>query len=220
MKKLPIFSLFILIISLFCLSGCTTIIDWGKCSFYQGKKLRNSAYDVSTYIRAVTFYDQLTTSGKFVALWLSDEVRKAYVAVRALKNGETEKQIARSLENELEENQNTITFYVLTLHQIPLLDAQGTWTLSLEIDGKQFEPLEKKMIELPSEYQLFFERYYTRFKVPYLISFSANDANGKLLIHKNTRHIALWFRSVTKENALCWNFDSNGKLLPWKYCNH
>ena len=195
---------------LILLPGCGRIVDWAKDSFYQG----NDLYDYSTiprkYLRSITVYDQFETMGTFDSLWLSDSVRTAYAQLNACKRGKSFEHERASLRRQLEENKHYIDFYVLSLYNKPLDTEDALWTLFLEVGGNRYAPIEIKAIELAPEYQFFFGKRFSKFKVPYLVRFNAYDIENRPIITKRTEEIRLIFRSVEKDVMLNWNLRELG----------
>lgn len=202
---LKIHNVCIVTITLFLLPGCGRVVDWGKKTFIQAPSMNASIAQAQKYIRSVTVYDQLTTSARFEALWLSDEVRTNYAYLFALKFGKTEEQKKTFLRRQLEENNHFISFYVLSLHDYPLGDVHSEWTLFLDINGKHYAPIEIKAVELSPEYMYIFGKKYNRFKVPYSVKFDAKDINDQFLITPETAKITLYCRSLGSEVTFVWN---------------
>ena len=149
------------------LPSCGRIIDWGERNFMQTPSLQTNITQAQEYIRSATTYDQLTTAARFDVLWLSDDVRMNYAHLYASKFGKTEEQEKIFLRRQLEENNHFITFYVLSLHEYPLGDLSSEWTFFLNIDDKNYAPIEIKSVDLAPEYKYIFGKKYNRFKVPY-----------------------------------------------------
>jgi hypothetical protein len=187
------------------LPSCGRMIDWGKKTFVQTPTLQASITAAQKYIRSVTSYDQLTTRARFDALWLSDDVRINYANLFAVKFGKTEEQRKTFLRRQLEENNHFISFYVLSLYDQPLGDANSEWTLFLNIDDKHYAPIEIKSVELSPEYMYIFGKKYNRFKVPYSVKFDAKDINDQFLITPQTKNITLYCRSLSAEVTFVWN---------------
>ena len=82
--------IYVAAVMLVLLPGCGRLVDWGKNNFYQGDQVDNYRCDIKPYIRSVTIYDQFTTRATFDALWLSDEVRLAYVDLHVSRQGKGE----------------------------------------------------------------------------------------------------------------------------------
>lgn len=189
---------------LILLPGCGRLIDWGKENFYQGEPIDNHREAVTSYIRSVTIYDQFTTSAIFDVLWLSDEVRLAYVDLHVSRQSKNEERQRAMVRRQLEENNHYLSFYILSLHDVKLVGPESEWSLYLNINGRSYQPQEIKEIELPYEYQIFFGNQWNRFKVPYLVRFNANDEEDMPLITLKTEEFALHVRSAHKEHAFVW----------------
>lgn len=203
---------------LLLLPGCGRIIDWGKSNFYQGEQVNNYRCDIKPYIRSVTIYDQFTTRAMFDALWLSDEVRLAYVDLHIARQGNNEDRKNALLRRQLEENNHYLSFYILSLHEVKLGDPYSEWTLFLRVNDEFYQPMEVKEIELPYEYQIFFGKLWNRFKVPYLVRFSANDRDDVPLITSQTESIELHMRSANKEHAFVWKLHTDEPEIEIHAC--
>ncbi len=187
-----------------CLPGCGRIIDWGKSNFYQGTNLEDNHKQVEPYLRSTTIYDELSTKARFEVLWLSDEVRTAFANLHSFRLGKDEDKQTAFLRRQLEENSHYVSFYVLSTYGVPLGDPDAKWCIFLGIDGTHYQPVSIKPIELPYEYQLFFGDLWNRFKVPYLVRFSAVDLNNNPIITDETAKIHLFFRSANKQHKFMW----------------
>jgi len=200
-----------LLIMLLSFSGCGRYVCWMKDVFNQGDKLETFSCDVEGYIRSARVYDQFDTLGLFDGLWLNHVVRHAYVDSYSLKHCLSENDYLALLNQELEQADNFISFYVLASvpgqYNTLLTDVNSLWTVRLEIDGHCFEPVKLKIVELMPEYQKFFGPRYTIFKTPYLIVFDAIDKDGAPLTSPLTECIALVFRRVGRETRLVWSMD-------------
>lgn len=203
-KKNSHLSISILIIISF-LPACTRLVDWAQCNFYQGISLSDACGDPCLLVRSVTMYDQFETVGHFDALWLSDQVRTAYVDLYIRSLGKNEEQKNILLKRQLDENKHFIIFFVLCPYEMPLGETHSIWNLFLEIDGAHFDPIEIKMVELSPIYRSYFGKHYNRFKAAYQIKFDARDIQDNPLINHNTTQLMLHFRSAHKEGTLCWN---------------
>ena len=205
MKVLMKIKMFSIVILILLFPGCGKVIDWGEKNFAQMPSLDTSILAVQKYIRSVRMYDQLTTQARFDALWLSDDVRMNYAQLYALKFGKTEEQKKVFLRRQLEENNHFIAFYVLSSYEDPLGDSGSQWSLFLEIDGKNYAPIELKVVELAPEYIYIFGKKYNRFKVPYSVKFDAKDINDQFLITPETKKITLYCRSLSSEVTFVWD---------------
>jgi len=187
------------------LSGCNRVIDWAKESFYQGDELRDYSVVPRQFLRSVKVYDQFETLGIFDVLWLSGPVRTAYAQLHSCRHGKSCEHEKAFLRRQLEENKHFIDFYVLTLYNKPLDGEDSLWSLFLDVDGCRYAPQEIEAIDLSQEYKFFFGKRFGKFKISYMIRFSAQDIENRPLIDENTSSISLVFRSVEKETMLSWD---------------
>ncbi len=207
MKRKVVTHVICIILSLL-LTSCGRIIDWGKSNFYQAEDVDNHSKQVEPFIRYVTIYDQLSTRGHFVALWLSDEVRAAYAALNVFREGKNEEKMQQVLARQLEENKHYITFYVLSTYEVKLGEPQSAWHVFLQVNGVRYYPIEIKVVELPYEYQIFFGTHWNTFKEPYRVRFIARDADDNTIINADTKSMQLYFRSPQKEHPLLWKLTN------------
>ncbi len=206
-------SFFVFVCALAVLPGCGRLIDWGKSQFNQGDEVDEIDKRVKNYVRSIRVYDQITTRGIFDAIWLGDEVRTAYANLHTFRQGKSDEHSKAFLRRQLEENKHSISFYVLSLYEVPLGEPSSEWNLVLKVDDVTYAPVEVKKIELPYEYRLFFgTRHYTRFKESYAVKFNALDINEKPIIDSETTSIELCFRAADRRVALCWELDEAGKV--------
>lgn len=190
------------------LPGCgCRVIDWTKSSFNQGRSLPDYYSTAQSYVRSVSLYDQFQTLAIFDALWVAQEVLGSYADLWALKNGKIDDEQKNFLQCQLAEHGPYLTFYILSLYDVALVHHQSSWSLLLEVDGRLFDPVELKAVELDSFYQLFFGRCCTRFKVPYKIKFCSVDSNGNEIVTAQTKQLSLIFRSVDKEGVMTWDVE-------------
>lgn len=203
---------------LITLSGCGRIVDWGVSNFNQGQDFETHTDAVKPFVRSATIYDQFTTKGNFVALWLSETVRTAYADLHMFREGKSEEKKEIFLQRQLEENNYYITFYVLSTHNEKLGEASMQWSIFLDIDNVRYYPLEIKTVELPYEYKIFFDNQYNRFKEPYIVRFVAKDSNEMPILTPDTKNIILYIRSGTGEQKFVWNPDAIEKqaISPMK----
>jgi hypothetical protein len=192
------------------LSGCAAVLDWGKKSFPQNEPLKTDREVVEKYIRSEVIYDQFNTQGKFVALWLNDEVRTEYAKLHGRVRGSSPEQEALLVKRQLEEGKNFIAFYVLSLADITLGELDSTWHLFLKInDTTVIVPTDVKQVDLPNEYKYYFGKHYTRFKVSYRVLFDAKDLEDHCLIDATTQTLRLVVRSVDREMSMVWEIPSS-----------
>lgn len=195
--------------ALLLLPSCGRVIDWTERNFTQAPEIKTNIAQAQCYIRSVATYDQLSTRARFEVLWLSDEVRAHYADLYALKFGKTQEQKKSFLRRQLEENNHFISFYVLSTYEYPLGDAHSEWTFFLNIDGKNYAPIELKTVELSPEYRYIFgKKKYNRFKVPYSLKFDAKNIDDQFLITPETTNITLYGRSLKSEVSFVWNLKT------------
>ncbi len=203
-----IYKVFVACIMLLLLPSCGRVVDWVEDSFKQVPLLDTRCGISEKYNKSITLYDQLTTKAKFDVLWLADEVRFLYIDLLALKFGKTAEQKKTLLRRQLEENNHFITFYVLSLYEVPLGDSMSQWAIFLQIDGKNYAPIEIKNVELSPEYVCLFGKKFNRFKVPYSVKFDAKSIDDVPLLTDATREMKLYFRSTTNEVVFGWDVVS------------
>lgn len=192
------------------LSGCAAVMDWGKKSFTQNEPIVTDLEPVTKYIRSQVIYDQFDTTGKFVALWLNDEVRTAYAQLHGRARGSSPQQEEILIKRQLDENKHFITFYVLSLSNVTLGEPDSVWHLFLKInDTTVIVPTDVKQVDLPNEYKFFFGKLYSRFKVPYRILFDAKDLEDRCMIDTTTQTLRLVLRSVDREVSMVWDIPSS-----------
>lgn len=206
-------SFYFALIALLSLPGCGRIIDWGKQTFNQGQEVDEINKRVKDYIRSIKVYDQFTTRGIFDAIWLSDEARTAYADLYAFRQGKSDEHTKTFLRRQLEENKHFISFYVLSLYEVPLGESNSEWNLILKVNDAEYVPLEVKKIELPHEYRIFFGDKFTRFKEPYIVKFNAKDVDENFIITSQAKKIELLFRAVDRRVVLCWELDAKGNVV-------
>lgn len=197
-------NLFLLAIIVLLLPGCgCRVISWGLSVVDQGCSLPDYARIGYEYVRATSVYDQFALLARFDALWLSDEVLHAYAHAWGGKRGFSEIEINNYADQLLENQKKDLQFYVLSLYEVPLDGQDPLWAISLDIDGIIFVPASIKNVELPIDYLLFFKKNYSRFKLPYLITFNISQDVDL----KHARCLRLVLRSSTKQTELSWNLD-------------
>lgn len=194
------------IMSLMSLTGCGRLVDWGKELVPQGNSFKQNLASAREYVRSITAYDQLSTAATFDALWLSDEVRSAYVRLFIDRRGKNEEQYATIVRRQLEENNFVIAFYILCPFEVTLGDADAEWMVFLRVNNAQYAPTEVKIVDLAPEYRALFDKRLNRFKQAYLVKFDARDANDRAIVGTSTEALSLVFRSLRKDLMLTWDF--------------
>lgn len=192
------------ILLLACLPGCWRAVDWAKSNFYQGICIEQ-CIRVDEYIKSVRVYDLLSVRATFDALWLSDDVRTAYVDLHAMRYGKSNEQRDALLCSQLAENKQYISFYILSSYDVPLLGDQVEWGLFLRVNGHNVTPVDMREVDLVPEYRAFFGKKFNQFKVVYLVRFSVCDKEGRSLFAAGVNQMALYLRSMNKEVQLAWH---------------
>jgi hypothetical protein len=206
--KCSINKLILLVIFIAGLPGCgCRIISWGRSVVNQGCPVPDYAEKAHDYVRATSVYNQFSLLARFDALWLHDEVVKAYACAWGCKHGATAEAIDEYYTNEINNNRSVVRFYVLSLFRVPLDGNDPVWCVFLDIDGCTIMPSEIKKVEIPLDYLLFFGQQYSHFKVPYLLTFELNNVP---VDPAEASCMKLIFRSSIKEAELVWNIDDIG----------
>lgn len=185
-------------------SGCGRLVTWTNKTFYQGEPVQACTNTVSNYMRSLYMYDQFSTVCIFDALWLSEAVRQTYACVHAVKTGKGEEFRNNFLRRQLKENEHFIMFYLVS-GDGKLAEKDPTWSLFLQVEGKDYTPVSIKVIELNPEYTLFFGSRYTIFKTAYEVKFSALTKEEKPILDAHVRQMALYVRSLKREAKLVWD---------------
>lgn len=224
MKKNYTFSLIFYIVPLFLLvPGCVNrVTQWSKETFNQGHKIDLSIKQACGYARTIHVYDEFATLGIFDVLWLSDDVRRAYAALHAVKSGTSQEAFTALQRRQRALNDHSISFYILGYQpaepKVKLFGTdkhEGKWSVYLEIDGKLYRSATIKCIEyLEPEYIMFFDKRYNRHQGRYLVTFDAQDAQGNNIITPQTRTIMLYLSTGEKKVALNWYLDKTVPVLP------
>lgn len=196
-------------------------LHWINDVFYQGEKVDTCKDIVKQYMRAEHVYDQFSPIAHFDVIWLSDEVRTIYAQLFARKNCFNIERYQELLSRQLEENRQTISFYVVSAivgqYGSNALDEEfAAWSIILEIDGICYRPIKIEYIELPPEYRLFFGKAYTRFKSNYLVQFNALSMHKTPLITTHTKSLTLWFNRLDRKIKLVWCLDGHGRVIYQK----
>lgn len=224
-KKLSYIFLIITFSILF--SGCSRVIDWGKRTFNQGCKVEACIDLVRAHIRTVRIYDQLKTLGIFDVLWLSNEVRTVYADLHAEKFMLNEATLQDLKSQELAQNKEYLSFYILGYDPKFISDGPFTatgkknnsnWTVVLKVNDKFYEPEVLNIVKLNPEYILFFGKKLSKFKTVYLVQFSKFDSNNNPIIDSNTRTFTLCFGSIKRKGAVSWNVINEKLIIPEQEC--
>lgn len=201
----------LLCLALLNLPGCgERVVDWAKEQCYQGCEVQQCLAQARCYLRSERIYDEFTLLGGFSVLWLSDQVRQEYAALRAFTRGSTASYEYAQFKKEHPDVERYISFYVLSSNDVTLGKRDSLWSLLLCVDGTWYQPNEIRQVELPQEYELIFGKRMDHFKTPYLVRFVAKLADHTAIITPTTQYIALQFRTFTKEFGFHWPLEQSG----------
>ena len=146
--------------SLLILSGCIKYYDLAESEFPQAAKVADQKAVTDNYKRAVVVYDQFVTKAHFDVMWLSEDIRTAYVNLFADKRGMTQEAKEELLKRQLEEMRHWLAFYVLVEQRdrqnTSLSDPLTSWTMSVQLDKQVISAESVKECDLEAEYQQLF----------------------------------------------------------------
>ena len=197
------------LMSTLLLAGCGGVVDWADDTFSQGKSHSYNKSLVKEYLRSERIYDQFSTVAFFDALWLSDEIRTEYADVYVKMHGRSQDVRNTFLRRQLKSNSTEISFYVLSLNQIPLNIKPHQWLLHLEIDGIKYLQSSVKSAELSPEYVIFFGKALTNHKRVYEVKFDRKDADGNEILHEESKNLSLMFSGPQQYRAMNWPLTSD-----------
>lgn len=203
-------------VMLFFMTSCVKYYDLVKSEFPQGKDQPDQRTIAANYQRTATVYDEFQTKGVFNALWLSDELRTAYVDVYCDKRGLSCDEKEEMLKRQLEENKHWVSFYVLadirSRTNASLSDENAMWTLYAKLgEYETIVPESIKEIDVEPEFQLFFGKTFNLFKAAYLVKFPITSVTADKLARCNITLVRLIVKSVYKECTLTWDKDEMAK---------
>lgn len=193
------------------LPGCGRLVDWSKHHFDQGTSRDLPTRTVRKHVRHARVYDDFSTVGLFDVLWLSDDVRQAYVdayASKFLKDAASKESFLR---RQLAENDHFLSFYVMSYvpdNTLPLGDKGSLWSVLLKVGNKYYEPKNVQSVELNPEYMKFLEPVMTKFKTVYLVKFERKDTEGAAILSSKSRELGIEFRTLDKSTRVAWSVDA------------
>ena len=204
---------------------CTMLVLFPSCikyykviknEFPQGEKRKDRREVAYNFLRTSKVYDQFVTQAIFHTLWLSNDVRAAYIDDFSGRRGKQADARDALLKRQLEENRHWISFYVLAdlrnRQHVALNDKNAFWTMYIETqDGKKIEPISIKNVDLEPEYQRYFGHRYTPYKDMYLVRFPAKSLNGKKYLKKDDDSFKLMISSPYKKLAVEWQKKNRRK---------
>ncbi len=201
------------IASLLVLSGCGgNVVDWAGVTFNQGESYKKDQTVVKKHMKSIRLYDQLNTIAMFDVLWLSDEMRSLYTDYYCRALGKNEEGKLAFLRRQLSANNYFISFYVLSLNEIPLTLLPPVWVMYLEIGDKKYTPSDVKIAELPFEYRSFFGTLCNNHKTSYEVKFDRKDAAGNDVLAGHD-HMKLMFSSADYFGSVTWYFNDAGVVV-------
>ena len=183
MKKIFYFP----ILLLFVLPACVKTYKLIPSESSQGsEEVKEKKSEIEQNLRSVKVYNEWETEAEFDVLWVSDQMRKAYVDLYCQRRGKGENSKQEILKKELDRSKESIEFYVVAdvrdrFHP-SLKDKNSAWTLYLKLSDKEkVMPTKIDEVELEPEIQKIFGYRYSKpkFKIPYLVKFPARDLGDK-----------------------------------------
>ncbi len=196
------------LICMVLLPGCMKYYDVSDSEFPQAQKEPDHREVKHAYKRTQKVYDQFETKAIFDALWLSDDVRTAYVQMYAKKRGLSAEAKEELLKRQLEENNHWVAFYVLADIREQgagtLGDAHTAWTMFTSVD-KQNLPVESvKEYDLEPEYQLLFGSIGMNFKTCYLVKCALQPNMASKIGQQSFKNLHLTVSSPKHKAVLEW----------------
>lgn len=193
--------LFVVLTSLFMLTGYNTIYEWGKENFKQASRHdENFVKKAKSFIRSVNVYNGFTVEAHFHTMLLTDEARNLYIDYHAKNRGLNIEQVKTLKARQANENKNFISMYVVAwkrdrdfVTSKSLFTGEGLktgnilkgedalWNVSLVVGGKRYLPEAVKVVDMPIEYQMFFGENLNIYNTTYLVRFSAKDHEGNYI---------------------------------------
>lgn len=205
------------------LPGCT-FMQWGNDTFRQADRVSDHfSKSMDPFIKTGVVYAQFSSIAEFTALFLTDEARMIYADYFFHRNFKTPDEQIIARQRLITENDYYITFYVIgyqpaTIYptdrslffgeyqiQGPLLGTpDANWKITLLVDGKEYAPCDVRGVQLPVEYQYFFNRHWSQFKSAFKVRFDYRDADGNEIMPMGHHHVTLKFSSPIYDSKLEW----------------
>jgi len=142
---------------------------------------------IKQYLHSVTLYEGYETRAHFDTLIISDQMSAVYAALHSAKVGHNENERIAFLSQQLEENREYLSMYILAdiadESHISLSDKNSSWSIYLTTArGVKMTPISIKEVDLSPEIRSLFGYRYVAFKKSYLVKFAATDIAGTPLI--------------------------------------
>ncbi len=194
------------------LSGCgIKYYDLVESEFPQAAKEPDYREVAHGYKRSKTVYDEFETKAVFDALWLSDDVRTAYVQMYAKKRGLAAEAKEELLKRQLEENRHWVSFYVLAdireRSAGMLGDSASAWTMFMSVDKHKATVESVKEYDIEPEYQRLFGSTNMNFKTCYLVKFAILPALATTISRQEFQYLELIIGSPKRKVVLDWHSD-------------
>ena len=194
-------SLFLLL-----LPGCRAI-DWSLRHFEQGEPRSNGKAEVRAAVRTARIYtDQYETVGLFDALYLSPQVRAAYVDAYIAKRGLGQSSKSKLLHEQNQDAKTRIDFYLAAYvpdHIIKPNEKEALWGVCLKYGDQYLQPRSIKAAELAAEYNYFLLGILSKHKTVYEVTFDAVLDDGKKLLSE-LNNLELVLATADRSTTLTW----------------
>jgi len=194
-----------------CFSGCCgRLIDWCKETVPQSASYKEDKKVIKHYTQSIRLYDEFQMIAMFDALWLSDDIRTLYATHYSRVRGNTLEATTEAIRRQLQTNEATVSFYVLSLRADPLHITNPSWIVYLDIDGRRYQPQEIKFIELLPYYVALFGKLYSNHKQACEIKFSRFDQEGADIL--KGKIMTMRFSNQRYYGSVSW--DLTAKVAP------
>lgn len=216
----------VLCLGLLLFPGCLNnnkVINWAEGNFKQAEQYAKTYFDtVQDYFRVSSAYNFFTAVGDFTALFLTGDVRKAYVDYYAHRHGLDLEEKKILLYRLLNENKHFVSFYVAGNQPVSIYSStraffggqyrkpntllgakDAAWNIVLRVGDQEYKPHHVKLKKLTPEYKYFFGDRLSQFKKAYEVNFQVE-------LDYNPGDVELLFRSPEHEIDLLWEDVSYG----------
>ncbi len=185
-----------------CFSGCGRLVDLAKETVPQSAAYKQDKKIVKHYLKSIRLYDEFQMIAMFDALWLSDDIRTMHAQHYSLMRGATH-DTTEAIRRQLQANEKTITFYVLSLRAHPLHISNPSWIVYLDVDGHCYQPQEIKFVELLPYYISLLEKSYSIHKQACEVKFSRIDEEGNDIL--KSKCMSLHFSNQKYYGQVSWD---------------
>ena len=212
MKKIQLVSLSALVV---LLTGCGGALKkWKEETFTQAQSYTSEEHNaiVKQYLQSLSLYDQFETIALFDALWLSDEIKTVVSDVYVKLLGKNREVRNNFLRRQLKDNSEYVSFYVLSQHNVSLVDHPAQWHLHLVTDGSSYSPASVKLIEVTPEYRIVLGKKITPHKDVYEVKFLRKNSKGKDILEEG-KELQLFFNGLTHFGVIKWSLELHSEFL-------